>query len=192
MWYFFRHGQTIHNIYKVSQGRYNSSLSLKGIDQAKFCAYKIQDLEENLQEYIFLTSPMFRAKQTINIIMELLNIDPFNYLKEEELLNDINFGDHNNVSNKIVWANYVEDNNILYCQHKNGECFNDVYNRIELFLHKYKDIDNLIFATHGCCFAILKHILMGNKRSDFIRNNLIQNQNYLIKYDNNSKILELI
>lgn len=192
MWYFFRHGETIHNIYKVSQGRHNSSLSLKGIDQAKFYAYKIQDLEKEFKNFNFLTSPMFRTKQTVNIVMEVLNVNPFESLQEEELLNDIDFGENNNKPNSIVWANYAEDNGILYCAHPNGECFGDVYDRMERFLEKYKNTENLVFATHGCCFAILKHILTAQKREDFIRSNLIQNQNVLIKYNPKDVALELI
>lgn len=192
MWYFFRHGETIHNKFKISQGRYNSCLSLKGIEQAESYANKIITFENDLSKYNFLTSPMFRAKQTLNIVMEKLNLNPFKKMKEEELLIDIDFGEHNNMPNSIVWKNYYDDNRILYYRHPNGETFNDVYDRMELFLEKYKNEKYLIFATHGCCFGILKHILSNRKKMDFSRNNLIQNQNSIIKYNKDKNIIELI
>ena len=192
MWYFFRHGETIHNKFKISQGRYNSCLSLKGIEQAESYANKIITFENDLSKYNFLTSPMFRAKQTLNIVMEKLNLNPFKKMKEEELLIDIDFGAHNNMPNSIVWKNYYDDNRILYYRHPNGETFNDVYDRMELFLEKYKNEKYLIFATHGCCFGILKHILSNRKKMDFSRNNLIQNQNSIIKYNKDKNIIELI
>ena len=58
MWYFFRHGETIHNKYRISQGRYNSCLSLKGIEQAKLYAHKILKSEKDFSTFNFLTSPM--------------------------------------------------------------------------------------------------------------------------------------
>ena len=192
MWYFFRHGETIHNKYKISQGRYNSCLSLKGIEQAKLYANKILKAENDFSKFIFLSSPMHRAKQTLNIVMEILNINPFEKMEEEDLLNDIDFGEHNNKPNSIVWKNYYDDNRILYCTHPNGETFNDVYNRMEKFVEKYKKEKYLIFAIHGCCFAILENILSNRQKSDFTRKNLIQNQNNIIKYNKEKNILELI
>ena len=192
MWYFFRHGETVHNKFKISQGRYNSCLSLKGIEQAELYANKILKFESDFSKYNFLSSPMFRAKQTLNIVMEKLNLNPFEKMKEEELLIDIDFGAHNNMPNSIVWKNYYDDNRILYCRHPNGETFNDVYDRIEQFLEKYKNEKYLVFATHGCCFGILKHILSKGKKIDFTRKNLIQNQNSIIKYNKEKNILELI
>ena len=192
MWYFFRHGETVHNKFKISQGRYNSCLSLKGIEQAELYANKILKFESDFSKYNFLSSPMFRAKQTLNIVMEKLNLNPFEKMKEEELLIDIDFGAHNNMPNSIVWKNYYDDNRILYCRHPNGETFNDVYDRMEQFLEKYKNEKYLVFATHGCCFGILKHILSKGKKIDFTRKNLIQNQNSIIKYNKEKNILELI
>ena len=196
MWYFFRHGETVHNKFKISQGRYNSCLSLKGIEQAELYANKILKFESDFSKYNFLSSPMFRAKQTLNIVMEKLNLNPFEKMKEEELLIDIDFGAHNNMPNSIVWKNYYDDNRILYCRHPNGETFNDVYDRMEQFLEKYKNEKYLVLATHGCCFGILKHILSKGKNKgkkiDFTRKNLIQNQNRIIKYNKEKNILELI
>ena len=192
MWYFFRHGETVHNKYKISQGRFNSCLSLKGIEQAKLYASKIQKYEKDFSKFKYLTSPMNRAQQTLNIILEILNINPFEQMKEEGLLNDIDFGEHNNTANSIVWKNYYDDNRILYCEHPKGETFNDVYDRMIQFLEKYKNEENLVFATHGCCFGILQHILNNGKRNEFTRQNLIQDQNNIIKYDKKNNILELI
>ena len=192
MWYFFRHGETVHNKFKISQGRYNSCLSLKGIEQAELYANKILKFENDFSKYNFLSSPLFRAKQTLNIVMEKLNLNPFEKMKEEELLIDIDFGAHNNMPNSIVWKNYYDDNRILYCIHPNGETFNDIYDRMEQFLEKYKNEKYLVFATHGCCFGILKHILSKGKKIDFTRKNLIQNQNSIIKYNKEKNILELI
>ena len=192
MWYFFRHGETIHNKFKISQGRYNSCLSLKGIEQAKLYASKILKLESDFSKFKFLTSPMFRSKQTLNVVMEILNLNPFEKMEEEDLINDIDFGEHNNKPNSIVWKNYYDDNRILYCVHPNGETFNDVYNRMEKFLEKYKNEKFLIFATHGCCFGILKHILCNGKKNEFTRKNLCQNQDNIIKFNKEKNILELI
>lgn len=193
MWYFFRHGQTIYNKYKISQGSgCNSCLSLDGVESAKKYAEKlISERENNFDNYKFLTSPMFRSKQSINIILEILNINPFEKLEEELLLNDIYFGDDTGKPNEHVWRFYTEDG-ILNCPHPNGETFGDIYDRMELFIEKYKNIDNLVIATHGCCFTILNHILSGNKRETFVRSLLIKNANCIIKYDINNKKITIL
>ena len=47
MWYVMRHGQTFSNANKIMQGRSESLLSLKGIDQSKSIAYRLLDTGED-------------------------------------------------------------------------------------------------------------------------------------------------
>ena len=71
MIYIVRHGQTEWNLQGRKQGRKDSPLTLKGIEQAKNIANILNNNIEDYSEYIIVISPQWRCQQTASIICEL-------------------------------------------------------------------------------------------------------------------------
>jgi len=194
MWYIFRHGETLHNKNKIRQGRCPSMLDIKGVDQAKSYAYRLLEQNEDLSNFKVLTSPMVRTKETAQIICEIANIDAYEKITEEELLNESDLGIFTNIPFKLIQEKYnksfYEIENLWTYRYPEGESFNEIYQRILDFVEKYKDEKNLIIVTHGCCFSFFQNILSNGNRANLTPELLKPSQNYFMKYDGNK--VELI
>lgn len=194
MWYIFRHGETLHNKNKIRQGRCQSMLSIKGIDQVKSYAYRLLEQKEDLSKFKILTSPMIRTRETAQIICEIANINAYEEILEEDLLNEVDIGIFTNTPFKLVQEKYdkslYEIKDLWSYRYPNGESFEEVYQRVLNFIEKYKNEKNLIIITHGCCFSFFKNILSKGNKKDITPESLRPSQNYFIKYDGNK--VELI
>ena len=62
--YVVRHGETMENVNNCLVGRINSSLTEKGIEQAK----KVSDYFKNKKIDLIVSSPLDRCRQTASII----------------------------------------------------------------------------------------------------------------------------
>jgi len=71
MIYITRHGQTNWNVLRKVMGKIDEPLNEKGIEQAHLTKESLKDLEINL----IICSPLLRARQTAEIINEVLNIE---------------------------------------------------------------------------------------------------------------------
>ena len=194
MWYIFRHGETLHNKNKIRQGRCASMLSLKGVDQVKSYAYRLLEQKEDLNKFKIITSPMVRTKETAQIICEITGLDAYYKVQEEELLAESDLGIFTNIPFKVVQEKYdkslYEIKDIWTYRYPEGESFNEIYDRILNFIKKYKNEENLLIITHGCCFSFFKSILSGEKKEEIRAENLRPSQNYFLKYD--GKTVKLI
>ena len=70
MIYFVRHGQTDYNSNKLYAGQKDVPLNKEGVKQAKQTAEQLKDLKFD----ICFCSPLLRAKQTLN---EILNLNKY-------------------------------------------------------------------------------------------------------------------
>lgn len=68
---FIRHGETEWNLQKKTQGRLDSPLTERGMQQARVAAYKLRDRSFNL----IVSSPLGRAIETAKIIQNELDLD---------------------------------------------------------------------------------------------------------------------
>ncbi|MDE7056068.1 MAG: histidine phosphatase family protein [Lactobacillus sp.] len=193
MWYIFRHGETLHNKNKIRQGRCQSMLSLKGIDQAKSYAYRLLEQNEDLTKYKILTSPMVRTRETAQIICEIPNINAYEKIKQEELLNASDIGKFTDTPFEIVKKKYSKDlyeiNDLWTYRYPDGESFNDVYKRMLDFVDKYSQEKDLLIITHGCCFVFLQNILLNKRKESITLDMLRPSQNYFLKWDGNEIVL---
>ncbi len=155
--YLIRHGTTSYNKKENLRvrGRSNISLSNEGIEEIQNLKQFLKDI--NLGQII--SSPLERAKQSAKIIGENKTII------EEELINEMYFGDWENEYYKNLYKNstddewYLKPNNVVI---PNGETFYAVLDRINKFLIKFwESNENIItVVTHGDLTSLFALIFM--------------------------------
>ena len=144
-----RHGTTLCNEGGVLSGLTDSKLSEKGKLQGKKLAEYLKD--EKIDE-IYTTS-FSRTKDTVKKLAEIKNIQ----IKESNQLNEINFGDFEGLSFKMIEKEYEEEFQKMIKEgfeykYPNGESLIDTFNRvgneIEKIIKDNKD-KTVLICTHG-------------------------------------------
>lgn len=151
--YVVRHGETIENANNCLVGRINSSLTIKGREQAKQVSNYFKDKKIDL----IVSSPLDRCKETAQIIS---NNTPIIY--SDKLLGR----DHGEFTgkprNSINFDEYWNYNKNI--QYEKAECVKDLYNRvatlIEELKEEYKD-KNIIIVTHSGIMRVLYYYFKG-------------------------------
>ncbi|MBO6917874.1 MAG: histidine phosphatase family protein [Rhizobiaceae bacterium] len=91
--YVVRHGQTDYNAEMRFQGRLDIPLNEHGKKQARGNGRALRELlGDKLSEFDFVSSPLGRTRQTMELIREELGIDAENYRLDDRLI-EICFGD---------------------------------------------------------------------------------------------------
>lgn len=185
MWFIIRHGETLHNLIGIKQGHYSSMLDLKGIDQIKSIAYRLQNTKEDFNGYKLLVSPMVRTRHSMQIIQEILGLTEKNQI-EEPLLAEIDCGECTNMDKKIVERDYADalknrKEDYWNSRFPGGESYAEVYERIAEFYNNYKNEPNMIIVTHSAGVRFLKNILTKAPKEDAAKDKA--NQNYFYGWD---------
>jgi alpha-ribazole phosphatase len=181
MWYIIRHGETSHNKLHIKQGRYPSILNAKGIEQSKAIANKLAELEgKELKNFKFVTSPLLRTRQTIEIIMRILNIKKAPIC--EDLLVSKDKGIFENLSKDFIEKNFPEEIEKAKLDSWNyapphGESFAVLFERVKKFLKKYKKEQNLVIVLHGGASPLLRGLLLNDDDETIKKNKISQKQN---------------
>jgi broad specificity phosphatase PhoE len=78
--YYVRHGETDFNVEGRLQGRRDTELNAHGRRQAAECALLLQDLfardQRRADEPIYISSPLKRARQTMEVLRATVGLDP--------------------------------------------------------------------------------------------------------------------
>jgi len=94
--YFIRHGETDFNIEHRLQGRYDTAINARGRMQAQQCANVLHDLFERdarrTEEFAYVSSPLKRARQTMELVRTTLGLDPRAYDLDDRLM-EISYGE---------------------------------------------------------------------------------------------------
>lgn len=94
--YFVRHGETDFNVAHRLQGRYETSINARGREQARHCAGVLADLIAREQrrpaDYAYVSSPLKRARETMEILRAALGLPPVAYAVDDRL-QEISYGD---------------------------------------------------------------------------------------------------
>ncbi len=181
-WFLCRHGETLLNRQKIVQGRCNSLLTLKGIDQIKSIAYRILDHESDFSNYKLISSPIIRTRQTMQIIQEILGITDKKVI-EDELITETDTGDYTYLSWNYIKEKFPDFNSDRHFQYPNGENKQDVYARIAKFYEKIKDEENLIVVSHGNVSRQLAYIRNGLPQQEAATERFNQNYFYISNKD---------
>jgi broad specificity phosphatase PhoE len=93
--YFCRHGETDFNVAHRLQGQYQTSLNALGREQAAISGRLLRDLfaqdQHKVNDFHYVSSPLNRARETMEIIRRVLGLDPHAYATDERLM-EISYG----------------------------------------------------------------------------------------------------
>lgn len=156
--YVVRHGETIWNQEKRVQGITDIPLTLEGIKNTE----KLKDLVSTLNIDVVISSPLSRARETANILVDSkLPINTDDRIKERDwgmnegaLIDEVDRWDCWDV--------------VLNTKVQNIECIQDFMYRVSSFIEeikiKYKD-KNVLVVTHSAVIRVI-HYMLGNIPED--------------------------
>ena len=105
--YYVRHGLTDWNAAGRLQGRHDVPLNAEGRVQAVRCADILADLfareGRGPQAYDYVSSPLIRARETMDVVRATLGLDPSGYRLDARLA-EISFGDWEGLTYQDVLA----------------------------------------------------------------------------------------
>jgi probable phosphoglycerate mutase len=94
--YYVRHGETEFNLQGRLQGRRDTVLNAHGRQQAAECGVVLRDLfardQRQAQDFKYISSPLKRARQTMEILRGVLGLAPLDYEIDPRLI-EIAYGE---------------------------------------------------------------------------------------------------
>ena len=166
---FVRHGKTHFNEINLTQGWCDSPLSKLGVKQVENMSLQLKDYSIN-KAY---TSPLGRAVQTSEIILQGHNIVPIS----DKRLKEVNFGILEGINTQLERKLHVESTDWMdtlemdYRPYE-GEDFHDVINKhiesINDIIASSKEDDTVLIVGHGCSlYGLVKTLIPHDERLGF-------------------------
>lgn len=161
MIYIVRHGQTAWNLQGRKQGRKDSPLTLKGVEQAKEVSKILNDSIKDYTKFKIVVSPQWRCQQFASIICELAGID-FSACIFEENLREHCFGLWEGKTEEeieeefpgFLAKRYIPENYWCYVVPM-GESYELLYSRIKKVLDKYEG-QKVIYICHEMVSKVIR------------------------------------
>lgn len=168
--YYVRHGQTDWNAELRWQGRIDIPLNETGRNQAQEYGRLLARLKLDLSLFTFISSPLSRSCETLEIIRKELNLPPNEYETDDRLI-EINYGDLEGTTQSDFKASnremyYYRKANQWTFKPENGENHEDVLKRV---IEWHSDLDRdgqYIVAAHGAVGRVVRHHLAGIPRDE--------------------------
>lgn len=159
-----RHGESEWNAKGVWTGLTDIPLSEKGREEARIGGKALK----NFKIDIAYTSPLVRAKQTLDEIKNILGLSNLPTI-ENKALNERNYGDFTGknkweIEKEVGKDKFHEIRRGWITPIKNGETLKDVYNRVipyyqKEILPKLKEGKNVLITAHGNSLrALVKYL----------------------------------
>lgn len=158
-----RHGMTRCNEGGLLSGVTDSKLSEKG----KLQAHKLANYLKNEKIDKIYTTPFSRTKETVKELAEIKGIQ----IEENNRLNEINFGDFEGLSFKVIEKEYPQevkkmiDEGSKY-KYPNGESLEDTFirvkNEMKNILKNNKNSTILICSHGGTIRNIISYLICGD------------------------------
>ena len=103
------------------------------------------------------SSDIKRAVSTANMISAKLNIP----IELSEYLREQNKGDANGLKKDTTYSMYKEylESNDINKRYPNGECLNDLFERVRDNMHLLEELDDVLLVTHRGVINMLYYIL---------------------------------
>lgn len=163
--YYVRHGLTDWNVQQRLQGRRDVPLNEDGLAQAVRCGeilHALFVLERRLpEEFAYVSSPLGRARQTMELMRMTLGLEAAGYSVDERLA-EIAFGEWEGLTYEEVLA---QDNDIVAERESNkwgflppgGESYAQLMLRVQSW-HETVDKDIVVAAHGGTARALIAHL----------------------------------
>ena len=169
--YYIRHGETDWNAQSRWQGRMDIPLNEKGQTQADENGLRLAGVLGKNTDFTFISSPLGRARETMERIRKQLGLSPEDYQTDERLI-EVSYGDLEGVSQPELKAEnreryYYRKQNPWTFRPEGGENNDDVLVRIRDW-HKSLESDCLVTA-HGTVGRVLRYYLLGLEKDEAAR-----------------------
>ena len=171
-----RHGQTIWNVDKRKQGRKNSPLTVKGLEQAQKIGSFLSSYTQIRNKIEIISSPLPRAWQTASIIYQnIIKIRDnlkLNICLVDELM-EHSFGDWEGLTEVEIEKLYPGElnkrkNNLWEYRINNGESFKDLYERTSIFYNNLNKDKDYILVTHEMVSKSLRGMLLNLNNNNIL------------------------
>jgi probable phosphoglycerate mutase len=161
--FFCRHGETEANAQGLFQGRNDTPLTERGRQQAREMALILRDFLPKDGPVRFVSSPLGRARATMEILRETLGLPVKDYETDPRLM-EIDLGRWSGLTKKqsedqdpALWAAREKDKG--HVPAPGGENYMMVAARVESFVAEIKG--DTVVVGHGACGRILRGLYTG-------------------------------
>jgi len=162
--YYIRHGETDWNAEQRLQGHRDTPLNTRGRGQASHCGGILRDLLARdgrvAADCAYVSSPLVRARQTMDLVRATLDLDPNAYALDDRLI-EISFGDWEGLTLPEIAARNPD---ALVARERDkwgftppgGESYHDVTARVGAW---YATVtrDTVVTAHGGVARALVAH-----------------------------------
>ena len=185
MIYIVRHGQTVWNKKRMKQGRKDSPLTLKAIEQARNVSSILSKNINNIRDYKIVISPQWRCQQYASFICELLDID-FTDCIVDERLREHSFGMWEGKTEEEIELNfpgflekrYQPQNRWTYIVPM-GESYELLSKRVSGLVEENK-MTKTIYICHEMVSKVMRGIMLNMNTDQILELNHPQNEVYKI------------
>ena len=185
-----RHGQSIYNLENRFTGWKDVNLTDKGINEAKNASLLLKDYSID----IAFTSKLKRAQNTLNIILENLNLSiP---ITQNISLNERDYGDLVDQNKAEASVKYGADQVQIWRRSydippPNGESLKDTYDRcIPYFKSILSNDKNIIISAHGNSIRAIVKYLLNISEEDILKTEIGWCEPWVFKIKDN-KVIDL-
>ncbi len=171
--YLVRHGETRWNVVRRVQGRTNSPLTLRGLEQIAAYAKLLKAELGELDDVALCASPLARTQQTASVIAETLPL-PDGRCDESELLAERYCGDWEGLLFEQLLERYGESVRFEWRRWDNrvggdGETLADVQARARAWLAEPRPAARTIVVTHGIMSRQFRGAYLGLPPEDVMK-----------------------
>jgi len=188
-----RHGQSIYNLENRFTGWKDVDLTDKGVNEAK----NASKLLENYKIDTAYTSKLKRAQNTLNIILNKLNLNiP---ITKDIRLNERDYGDLVDQNKSEASLKYGSEQVQIWRRSydtppPNGESLKDTYDRCIPYFKSLLNIDkNIIISAHGNSIRAIVKYLLNISEEDILKTEIGWCEPWVFKIsDNKVKGLDIL
>ena len=189
--FLLRHGQTIWNQEKRFQGQLDSSLTPKGILQARKVSSLLNDRLTTEEITAIYSSPLGRAVETCNILVDRLGA-PKQQVIKTDLLKECHYGcwqgfSRDQIENKYPGERAKREVDKWNYRIDGGESYADIFTRANRFLDKIPKSGVVIIVAHEMFNRVLRGVLNNLSNDEILK--LKQPNNVLIEISNSIELL---
>ncbi len=169
--YYVRHGETDWNAELRFQGQQDIPLNPKGQQQANENGRKLSDLLGKAEGLEFISSPLGRARETMERIRGEMGLPVVEYSIEKRLI-EVSYGDLEGTTQPEMKAQnreryYYRKNNPWTFRPIDGESHEDVLKRVSQWHSTIKE--DCVVAAHGAVGRVLRYYLLGLDEAEAAR-----------------------
>jgi probable phosphoglycerate mutase len=163
--YFARHGETDWNLERRLQGQHDIPLNALGRVQASRCGVILRELltrnGRSTADYAYLSSPLGRARETMELMRMGLELDPEGYRTDARLM-EMSFGRWEGFTFAELQA---RESNGLAARERDkwgfvlpgGESYAQLVVRVREW-YESVEVDTVVSSHGGVCRALMAHL----------------------------------